>query len=225
MSKHREFIKNALRVRFRELCGERSLHLAPEKFGEMKEFVLRVREQLQSETPANVKNSSTNGSAEWMESDADCLATLRALALGEKLRLHSGERPQLDSFMEALASSRNSPELRFQLLAERYSCPLNFAHPAEDRAREYVLMRLMSQDRALAERKGIEAIEAEDLLFRLNLIALHAARATDLRFIDALNYYYELLPAEWQPRSRHAWLLASYFALYARALLARVSER
>ena len=68
-----------------------------------------------------------------------------------------------------------------------------------------------------ARREGWDgAVNSDDLLLRLNLCALYASRASDLRFLDALNYYYELLPAGWQPRGRNPWLLASYLALYAR---------
>jgi len=59
-------------------------------------------------------------------------------------------------------------------------------------------------------------------LLKLNLISVHASTAIDLRFLDALNYYYELLPVTVFPESQHAWLLISWFALYARALNSRI---
>ena len=56
---------------------------------------------------------------------------------------------------------------------------------------------------------------------RAAVLALHASRASDLRFLDALNYYYELLPVGWQPKAtQHKQLLISFFALYARVLAA-----
>ena len=79
-------------------------------------------------------------------------------------------------------------------------------------------MRLMTADRARIENNSADAVNAEDLLLKLNLISVHASTATDLRFLDALNYYYELLPVTVFPESQHAWLLISWFALYARAL-------
>jgi len=46
-----------------------------------------------------------------------------------------------------------------------------------------------------------------------------------LRFLDALNYYYELLPTKWYVRADlQAALFASYFALYARSLAAWIRE-
>ena len=64
------------------------------------------------------------------------------------------------------------------------------------------------------------AVESSDLWLKLNLVAVYALRVPDLRFLDALNYYYELLPMTWQPQTQHDWLHISYLALYARALAA-----
>lgn len=218
----REFISKALAERFGELRGERAARLAPEKFGEASAFVSEVRERLLNASVADLKNSvpETGVPDAWMDADMDCLASLRALSLGRALQLRPGRHSPVDSFIETLTAKRNEPALRFRLLAERYTYPLNFTLPSEEAAREHVLTRLMAQDRARIERETIGAANADDLLLRLNLVALYASRATDLRFLDALNYYYELLPAGWQPRGRHDWLLASYFALYARALAA-----
>ena len=80
----------------------------------------------------------------------------------------------------------------------------------------------MTADRARIENNSPGAVNADDLLLKLNLISVHASAATDLRFLDALNYYYELLPVNWHPESPHARLLISWFALYARALNSRV---
>ena len=158
---------------------------------------------------------------DWAMADTDCLASLRALSLGEPLQLHPGTRPPLDNFIKSLKDARADPERSFQLLAERYSCPLNFALDAEDDAREHVLARLMAHDRARIEKNSINEVASSDLLLRLNLVAVYAARTPDLRFLDALNYYYELLPDGWSPaEAQRKRLLISYFALYARALAA-----
>ena len=55
-------------------------------------------------------------------------------------------------------------------------------------------------------------------------IIVHASFTTDLRFLDALNYYYELLPSNWHPMSKHNWLLASYWSFFARALTVHVNR-
>ena len=218
----KELISNALSERFRELCDERISRFAPEMFGAVASFAVQVRDQLQTATPADLTDSTSVMAANsWMVSDTDCLSSLGALSLGEPLPLHSGEHPPIDSFLKSLIDARADAQQRFQLLAERYACPLNFTLQAETKAREHVLMRLMVSDRARLEKNPVEAMKSDDLLLRLNLVAVHAARAPDLRFLDALNYYYELLPDGWQPKeAQHNWLLVSYFALYARALAA-----
>lgn len=217
MKMRERLISAALIERFDELRRERATRLAPESFAEAAPFVAEVRELLRAAAVADLKNSAApSGRA---EADADCLASLRALALGRPLPLRPAPEPSpADAFVNALQASRDDHEQRFRLLTERYRWPPNFCLMSEDAAREYVLARLMARDRARVEEDGIGAADSDDLLLRLNLCALHASRASDLRFLDALNYYYELLPAGWQPRGRNSWLLASYLALYARAL-------
>ncbi|HYJ46261.1 MAG TPA: hypothetical protein VEV81_06570 [Pyrinomonadaceae bacterium] len=219
-----EFIAQALGGRFRQLCGERISGLAPESFGEAASFVALAREQLRKASPAALKESLPELSRMdgWMETDADCLSSLRRLCLGEQLALRPGQPRPLDSFLQSLKASAREPERLFQLLTERYSCPLNFILLSEEEAREAVLAQLMARDRARVEKSSLAAAATDDLWLRLNLVAIEAARATDLRFLDALNYYYELLPSGWYPLTRHSWLLVSYFGLYARALAARV---
>jgi hypothetical protein len=70
----------------------------------------------------------------------------------------------------------------------------------------------------------VRSVDVNELLLLLNLCAVHACTTNDLRFLDALNYHYELLPANWHPASQHAWLLVSYFGLYARALAVRIEK-
>lgn len=222
MSTPKELIAKALSLRFRELCGERAARVAPETFGEMSAFVSRVRERLLKASPAEIKHpaSETNVPAGWMVSQGDCLASLRALSTGEPSELQPVARPPLDAFLESLVASRKDPARRFSLLADRYRWPQNFSHAAEDEARELVLTELMVHDRRLLEKDSPAALASSDLWLRLNLCALHAARVPDLRFLDALNYYYELPSKERQPQTQHGWLLISYLALYARALAA-----
>ena len=81
----------------------------------------------------------------------------------------------------------------------------------------------MVADRARIERKRLAELHADDLLLRLNLIAIAASFTDDLRYLDALNYYYELLPASWCPESPHNWLRLSSLTFYARALAVHFS--
>jgi hypothetical protein len=217
MTKRRELLSNALTGRFRELCVVVN-QLVPSEFGQMSRFVSEVQKRLA--TAAGGVANHLEQSAVWVESDSDCLTSLRQLALGEPVRVRSGQQPQTESFLRELRSTLNKAEQHFQLLTHRYSCPLNFALPAESEPREHVLERLMVQDRGRIERNSIAFAGSEDVLLRLNLIAVHACMTSDLRFLDALNYYYELIPSHWRPHAQHDWLLVSYFALYARALTA-----
>ena len=98
----------------------------------------------------------------------------------------------------------------------RYRHPLNIAAPSEDEVREHLLERLMVSDRARIEQNA--SVDADDLLLKLNLIAINASLSRDLRYLDALNYYYELLPAAWYPESPQNWLRGSFLTFYARAL-------
>ena len=110
------------------------------------------------------------------------------------------------------------------MLAERYAYPLNITLEGEEEIREYLLMRLMVQDRARLLKRPVNDIDSDELLLKLSLLALHAALVADLRYLDALNYYYELLPAQWEPTGEHPWLMVSYLTLYAHALAAQVGE-
>jgi hypothetical protein len=56
------------------------------------------------------------------------------------------------------------------------------------------------------------------LALKLNLIAIYASFTTDLRYLDALNYYHELLPSAWRPESPHNSLRVSLLIFYVRAL-------
>ena len=81
-----------------------------------------------------------------------------------------------------------------------------------------MLERLMVADRARIEQGSLHLLHADDLLLRLNLIAIYASLTADLRYLDALNYYYELLPADWSPATPHSWLRVSFLNFYRRAL-------
>ena len=74
-------ISAALKERFDELRGERVTRLAPESFAEAAPFVAEVRELLRAAAVSDLKNSAAPSA--WAEADADCLASLRSLALGK----------------------------------------------------------------------------------------------------------------------------------------------
>jgi hypothetical protein len=226
-----KLISDALTERFRELCDERSQGLGFLRFGgDMHPFAQQVRRKLFNISPAQLCEP-VGGKGEhnyWAQSQPPQATgfqpALFALALDEPMQLASAEHPLVEPFMEQLTSA-SRPKQRVELLMERYSYPLNFTLPAEDPVREYVLTRVMSRHRSLIEKGSFEAADGDELMVMLNLIAVHATRAPDLRFLDALNYYYELLPTSWFVRVQlQGVLFASYFALYARALAAWIRE-
>ena len=151
----------------------------------------------------------------WFRSTCDSLTGIRILARGEEIECIDVE-PPLSTFFNDLQSSSKDPYQRFQLLTMRYRHPLNIAAPSENEVREHLLERLMVSDRASIEQNSV--VDADDLLLKLNLIAINACVSHDLRYLDALNYYYELLPAAWYPESPQNWLRISFLSFYVRAL-------
>jgi hypothetical protein len=147
------------------------------------------------------------------------LTTLQVLALGDPLPSSLVELPSSVEFLRSLKAAGVDSEQRFKLLTGRYSYPLNFTAPSEQAIREHVLERLMVQDRRRLEGRSPSAVEVDDCLLKLNLVAIFASCTTDLRFLDALNYYYEVSPSNWRAQARNQWLLVTYLAFYARALV------
>jgi hypothetical protein len=214
-----ELISQAVAHRLEEVCG-RASQLQPDRFGEMGEFVSAVRGMLLDFRAAEPKSFGAAAVAEhWLDADGGCLDSLRKFSLGEALPTRPVPHPPVEGFLQDLKQTAKQREPLFSLLVERYAYASNFSFPAENDVREYLLMRLMVADRARIEDASIANLDGNDLLLKLNLVAIHAAATTDLRFVDALNYYYELLPATWYPDVENGWLVASYLALYARALM------
>ncbi len=223
MSTREELIISALGLRL-DAARERLLKLEPERFADFSGYVAQLRQSLAAS--ALGLTMAQPPEIVWIESGNDCLSSIRALSLGEDLKLTTAANlpAPAEDFLSSLEKCKRDSERRLRLLTERYSCVLNFNAPSENDIREHVLMRLMAPDRATVEQQSVTALDADDLLLKLNLIAIQAPVTPDLRFIDALNYYYELLPADWVPRARHAWLIASFLGLYARALAVLTSR-
>ena len=201
---------------------ERVNRFDPEDFGDAGFFLTSVKELLLDHPDRISQLTPFSPPAEWVAADTDCLTSLRVLSLHGTRTMPRAPHPPPGDFLNQLKVKSAAREPVFNLLTERYAWPLNFSFAADDEVREYLLMRLMTADRARVESNSSGAMNGEDLLLKLNLISVHASSATDLRFLDALNYYYELLPVNWHSESQHAWLLISWFALYARALNSRV---
>lgn len=218
---NKELISTAVARRLNDV-RERVNRLDPETFGDAGFFLTSVKEVLLAQPDRVSSLTLFSPPAEWVSADTDCLTSLRVLSLHGPKTMPRAPHPSPDDFLDQLKIKTAAHEPVLSRLAERYAWPLNFSFRAEDDIREYLLMRLMTACRARIEANSASAVNTDDLLLKLNLISVHASTGTDLRFLDALNYYYELLPVNWHPESQHAWLLISWFALYARALNSRV---
>ena len=183
----------------------------------MTDFVSQLRKQLLTALESQQFNKWTAPTT-WFESCSDSLAAIRILAADGELECIAAEPPEDSSFFSDLQASSRDPQRRFELLTSRYLHPLNVAAPSENKVREHLLERLMVQDRARIEQRSLDELDADDLLLRLNLIAINASLTDDLRYLDALNYYYELLPLAWYPESPHHWLRVSFLNFYVKAL-------
>jgi len=155
----------------------------------------------------------------WFESRSDSLTAIRALAADEPVEFVETAPPDEPSFFNDLQASIRDPQRRFESLTMRYLHPLNVAASSEHRVREHLLERLMVADRSRIEQHSLHLLNANDLLLRLNLIAIYASFTTDLRYLDALNYYYELLPSDWSPNNS---LRLSFLNFYLRALATHI---
>ncbi|MBC7910432.1 MAG: hypothetical protein H7Y30_08030 [Pyrinomonadaceae bacterium] len=234
MSLRAQLIANAFRQRFADLCQQRAVSISPAGFGPDSQFVAQVQRQLLAASPETsfpeplfLPPSRSEGSPVWLQANGSCLESLRSLSLGQSLQVSPCVAPAGEDFPATLKACVRDAARSFQLLCERYECPVNLSLPVEAGTAEYLLERLMVQDRVWLERHesgGGRQDELELLLLRLNLVAVRAASTPDLRFPDALNYYYEKLPQDLQPAGDRGWLLASYLGLYARALAVHLKQ-
>ena len=154
----------------------------------------------------------------WLDCDFNCLDALATLAGEKRIAATESPRPDTGDFLKELKAAARRPDERVRLLLTRYRHPLNIAANSEALVCEHLLERLMVADRAQAERQSITILNEPDLLLKLNLIAIKSAHCDDLRYLDALNYIYELSPPDWLPKSEYAWLFGTFLIFYARAL-------
>jgi hypothetical protein len=222
LSTRQQIIVNALRQRYGEVCNTAS-QLAPNAFGDMTDFVSRLRKQLINAVDGP-EFRKWPAPKTWFGSKGDSLTAIRALAADEQIECNEATPPDEPAFFDDLQASVREPQRRFELLTTRFLHPLNVAAPSEHRTREHLLERLMVSDRSRIEQNSLALLNADDLLLRLNFIAIYASFTTDLRYLDALNYYYELLPSGWYPESPHNWLRVSFLNFYVRALAVHFTD-
>ena len=180
-------------------------------------FVSRLRQQLMAARDGQ-QLRTWRAPETWFADLSDSLAAIRALAADEQVVCAEAHVPDASVVFDQLKSSVRDAQRRFELLTTRYLHPLNVAAASEQQIREHLLERLMVADRSRIEQHELHLLDADDLLLRLNLIAIYASFTNDLRYLDALNYYYELMPQAWYPKSLHNWLRVSFLSFYVRAL-------
>ena len=190
----------------------------------MEDFVSRLRKHFADNPLEDRQFSKWIAPQRWFGCEVDSLAAIRILAADDELECNPTEPPEEQSFFQDLQASARDPERSFALLTTRYLHPLNFTAPTEVKIREHLLERLMVADRSNIERYGLQPGNVDLLLLKLNLIAINASVTSDLRYLDALNYYYELLPPGWSPATPCNWLRVSFLIFYMRALAIRFAH-
>ena len=154
------------------------------------------------------------GTFGWINYGASFTDNLSAIALA-----HNVERRQSETSPEPLCLGKFNKlprDERIEVLYDRYSCPLNIGLPSESDVAEELLRQLMVPDRAKLE-AGTE-FDVEMVLLKLNLVGLRAMITRDLRYLDALNYFYELPRRSLMRMGSNPHLLAFWLCIYAQLL-------
>lgn len=230
MSLEREaIIRSALSERLREVWQRRIKQLVPGDYGPRAHLASQLQAQISKASEQAFPSTFHRAvaSTRWFTWEGDCATALMHLSCGVHFPLREcSDAPPAEPFMAELRAVRRNGGKRFELLMKRYACPLNVLKDSEQEAREHLLETLMVQDRARIEKSSITAAGSYDVLLKLNLLAVYAGASADLRYMDALNYYYEILPERWMKQSECApWLYVTYLGLYARTLKAWLERK
>jgi hypothetical protein len=150
----------------------------------------------------------------WMNCDASFEDNLRQIALAHNVEHRPSETGP--EWLSVANFNKRSKNERIEVLCDRYRCPLNIGLPSESDVAEELLRQLMVPDRAKIE-AGKE-FEVNMVLLKLNLVGVRAMITRDLRFLDALNYFYELLRRSLARVRANPRFLASWLCIYAQLL-------
>lgn len=164
--------------------------------------------------PEPGRTSALPADSTWLNCEKDFWCCLSDIALAREIkRSPADERPArlLIGDLKKLSS-----EDRFDLLCTRYRCPLNIAAESELEVAEELLRQLMVQDRVRLE--AGEEYDIDMVLLKLNLIGIHAILTRDLRYLDALNYFYELPRRSLTRMRTNPRLLAFWLCIYTQLL-------
>jgi hypothetical protein len=150
----------------------------------------------------------------WVDCDGSLFDSLVSIGVGEEIPC----RPAvvLPAPLDCSDLKRLSGSDRVNALSSRYRYPLNIGTPGESEIAEELLRQLMVADRVKLEKA--RDFDADDVLLKLNLVGIYAGMKRDLRFLDALNYVYELPHRPLARFARNPQLLAGWLCIYARLL-------
>ena len=150
----------------------------------------------------------------WLNCDASFMDCLRAIALGRNIEHRPSDTPP--PRLLPLDLSKLSSNERFEALCARYRCPLNIGIASEFDVAEELLRQLMVPDRAKLEAEA--EFDVDMVLLKLNLVGIRAMIGRDLRYLDALNYFYELPRRSLTRMRANPLLFASWLCIYAQLL-------
>lgn len=150
----------------------------------------------------------------WINSDASFLDCLRAIALLGKVEYRPSDTNP--PHLSPLHLNKVSNDERLKTLCDRYRCPLNIGTASEFDVAEELLRQLMVPDRAKLE--AGEEFDVDIVLVKLNLVGIRAMITRDLRFLDALNYFYELPQRSLNRMRANPRFLAFCLCIYAQLL-------
>ncbi len=150
----------------------------------------------------------------WIDCDANFLDCLRAIALSGKVEYRPSNTPP--PHLSPPDLTKLSSKERFKALCARYRCPLNIGAASEFEVAEELLRQLMVPDRAKLQ--AGEEFDVDMVLLKVNLVGIRAMVTRDLRFLDALNYFYELPQRSLTRMRANPRLHAFWLCIYAQLL-------
>lgn len=121
--------------------------------------------------------------------------------------------PSAPSFLKELVQKKENV---ISLLKERYRIPQNIEISSEQSVAEWLLCQLMVIHRPKLDRRLLKGPVMTEVLIKLNLVAIKAMKSHDMRYLDSLNYYYELLPKP--DTDDHSYMYETFLRLYIRVI-------
>jgi hypothetical protein len=186
LDRRKEILREALLLRRAELRKSWKHFISAEGLESLGSLASNVEAFLSGQ--GSIHDWRPVATIKWINCDASFLDCLRAIALVGKVEY----RPlnATPPCLSPLHLNKLSNNERLKTLCDRYRCPLNIGTASEVDVGEELLRQLMVPDRAKLD--AGEEFDVDIILLKLNLVGIRAMITRDLRFLDALNYFYEL---------------------------------